>query len=496
MAINASHFTIDSSGNIRQTSAFVPGTSVRYSILDLHAFLQDLADNPTSSGDDVISILSNNPSELAGKRNASRPMALTLLPNFNVDDATSQWFKFGSIEQQSGAVLYTGLKILGSLVTDSPVYILQNNSKITKYWADSDINTSFQILVKAKTGGTLIDSGNITVYSRKYGQSYSHFDANLAAGSEQAAALSTSIDPNVNTVVMTPVICASYFSSAIGGTATPGTQKITISFGDTNQDIGSGSGSKLYKGTITLDGSISVSQAYQALQWACSESSPITFNSVPGWRYRFLPGQTYAENLEAPFGSFAGGKWFVAQGWWLAGVQASDSKNYQLISHDGTTVTPPTTVSVQINGLVATDYVIAARDNAGSILVNEYTVSASAGATSVVVSGLKTDTPSNGVIRINGDRYTYSGISGNTLTGLSPAIKAGGYTSIAAFIPFVDAESAGTTIQSANFQFNSPVTVRFKVRNAKAGTEIVSFESVLQLTEAGGSGTAVRNPDA
>lgn len=496
MAINASQFTIGSNGDIRQTAAFVPGSSVRHTTLDLHAWLQDLADNPTSSGDDVISILSNNPSELAGKRNASRPMALTLLPNFNIDDSTSQWFKFGSIEQQSGAVLYTGLKILGSLVSDSPVYILQNNAKITKYWADSDINSSFQILVKAKTGGALIDSGNITVYSRKYGQTYSHFDANLAAGSEQAAALSTSLDTNVDVGVMTPSICAGYFSTAIGGTATPGTQKITISFGDTTQDIGSGSGPKLYKGTITLDGTITVAQAYQALQWACSESSTITFNAVPGWRYRLLPGQTYAENLESPFGSFAGGKWFVAQGWWLAGVQAGDSKSYQLISHDGTTITPPTTVSVQIGGIVATDYVIAGRDNSGSILVNEYTVSASAGATSVVVPSLKVDTPASGVIRINGDRYTYSGISGGTLTGLSPAIKAGGYTSTSAFIPFIDAEATGTTIQSANFQYNTPVTVRFKVRNAKSGTEIVSFESVLSLTETGGSGTAVRNPDA
>lgn len=496
MAINSSQFTVNSSGDIRQTGAFVPGTSTRYSTLDLHAWLQDLADNPTASGDDLVSILSNNPSELAGKRNASRPMALTLLPNFNIDDATSQWFNFGSIEQKSGADLYTGLKVLGSLVPNSPIYILQNNSKITKYWADSDINTSFQILVKAKSNGTLIDNGDITVFSRKYGQAYSHFDANLAAGSEQAAALSTSIDTNVDTGVMTPAICAGYFSTAIGGTATPGTEKIALSYGDTTQDIGSGLGPKLYKGTITLNGVISVLEAYQALQWACSELSTITFNAIPGWRYRVLPGQTYSENLEAPFGSFAGGKWFVAQGWWLTGVKASDSKNYQLVSHDGTTITPPTTVSVQINGIVATDYVIAARDNAGSILSNEYTVSATAGASSVAITGLKVDTPTSGVIRINGDRYTYSGISGNTLTGLTPAIKAGGYTSANAFIPFIDAEATGTSISSANFQFNTPVTVRFKVRNAKPGTEIVSFESVLQLTESGGSGTAVRNADA
>ena len=196
MALDASKFTIDSSGNIRQVSAFVPGTNTRYTTLELHAWLQDLADNAAPAGDDLVSILGNNPSELAGKRNASRPMALTLLPNYNINDATAQWFKFGSVEQASGNDLYTGLKVIGSLVASSPIYILQNGSKLTKYWADADVNTSFQILVKAKAGGTLIDSGNITVFSRKYGQTYSHFDANLAAGGEQAAALSTAIDAN------------------------------------------------------------------------------------------------------------------------------------------------------------------------------------------------------------------------------------------------------------------------------------------------------------
>lgn len=60
--IDASKFTIDASGNIRQVSAFVPGTNTRYSTLELHAWLQDLADNPTASGDDLVSVLGNNPS--------------------------------------------------------------------------------------------------------------------------------------------------------------------------------------------------------------------------------------------------------------------------------------------------------------------------------------------------------------------------------------------------------------------------------------------------
>ena len=479
MAINPTHFSIDGSGNIRQASAFVPGTSVRYSTLELHAWLQDLADNPVSAGDDLVSILGTNPSELAGKRNASRPMALTLLPSINLDDSCSQWFKFGSVEQGGGAVLYTGLKVLGTLVPNSPIYVLQNGAKITKYWADSD-TANFQILVKAKTGGTLIDGGAVTVFSRKYGQTYSHFDVNLSSGGEQAAALGTSLDSNVS-------LTAGQAETVFG--------TITLNIADTTKDLGGGQGSKLHKGTITLNGTTSLADAYQALMWACSEGSTATVNGGAGWKYRALQAG-YAENVAAPFGTFAGGKWFAAQGWWVEGVKSSDSKNYQLTSHDGTVEMPPTSVQVSVGGVVSGDYVLVARDNgSGGILSAEYTVSASAAATTVTVPSLKVDTPASGAIRINGDRYTYASWSGTTLSGLSPAIKAGGYASVTAFIPLIDAVASGVSITSAAFQYSTPFTCRYRVRNGAGGSAIVPFESTLSVTETGGSGTAVRSSD-
>lgn len=475
-------FSIDGSGNLRQDAAFVPGTSSRYTTLQLHAWLQDLADNPAPGGDDLVSILGSNPSELAGKRNAARPMALTLLPNININDATSQWFKFGSIEQDGGDDLYTGLKVLGTNPVNTPLYIVQNAAKITKYWADADI-ADFQILVKAKAGGALIDSGAISVYSRKYGQTYSHFDANLAAGGEQVAAISTAVDGNIS-------LSAAAAEAVFGD--------ITLSVGDTNQDLGNGNGSKLYKGTITLDGSTTLAEAYQALMWATSEGSTATINSVPGWRYRKL-NAAYAENPAAPFGSFAGGKFFVAQGWWITGVMAADSKNYQLTAHDGTPQNPPTSVQVQVAGLVAGDYVLAARDNGSGGFASDTTLAsaASAGATAVTLAAAPADTPTGaGFIRINGNRHTYTGRAGNAISGLSPAVPAGGYASgLSVFLPFIDDVATGSTISSGSFQFGSPVTVRYRVRNG-GGSPIVPFESTLALTETGGSGQAVRNADA
>jgi len=464
--INSSEFSISAAGDIRSISG-----STTYSVLDLHTWLQDLADNAAPIGDDSVSILGDNPSELAGKRFTNRPMALTLLPNYNIDDTTAQRFYFGSIEQNSGNTLYTGVKSIGSIVASSPVYIVQNNAKATKFWPNGHI----QILLKAKTGGTLIDSGNITVFSRKYGQTYSHFDANLSAGGEQQAALSTSIDSNIT---LTEASAQSILST------------ISITIGDTTQDLGGGQGPKLHKGTITLNGSTTLLQAYHALMYACSENSTATVNAVPGWRYRTL-NAAYTENIAAPFGTFAGGKWFVAQGWWLTGVMASESKNYQLTSHDGTIETPPNVIAVSVTGVASGDYVVVGRDNgSGNINTTEYTVSATAGATAVTVTGLKVDTPASGVIRINGNRHTYTSWTGTTVSGLSPAVPGGGYTSVSAFIPLIDTTATGTSVTSATFQYSADFNCVYKVRNGSA--PIVPFQSTLQVTSTGGSGTAVR----
>lgn len=52
-------FSVASNGDIRHTS----GTTV-YSVLEVHAWLQDLADDALASGDDTMSILQEVPSKL------------------------------------------------------------------------------------------------------------------------------------------------------------------------------------------------------------------------------------------------------------------------------------------------------------------------------------------------------------------------------------------------------------------------------------------------
>lgn len=470
MAISTD-FSIAANGDIRH----IAGTTV-YTALDLHAWLQDLADNPSPTSDDNLSILSSNPSKIAGPRATNKPMSVTLLGSFNIDDTAAQFINFGSVEQASGATLYTGLKSIGSpLVTSSPIYLVQNGAKVTKFWPDGHI----QVMVKAKTGGNLIDNGDIRAYSRKFGQLYADFSANLTAGSEQPVAISTALDSNV-TLTLTQAQALS--------------ANIAISIGDVSKDLGNGNGAKLYKGTITLSNGVTLAQAYQYLMAITSETSGTMINGVEGWRFRAL--STYSPNAAAPFGTMAGGKFFVAQGWWLEGVLPSESQNYQLTADDGTAQTPPNTVGITIGAVAVGDSILCGRDDNGDILKNEYTLSGAhlSAATTVTINGaIKPDTPSSGSIRINGVRYSYTSWTGSTFT-LSGSLGQGFADATPAFVPFIDKAAAATT-ESVSFIFSAAFTARVKVRNGSGSTPIKPFETTFQVGSAGGSSNAIRDPD-
>jgi hypothetical protein len=474
----AADFSISATGDIRHVS----GTTV-YSVLDLHQWLQDLADDAAYTGNDLLDILAPNPSKLDGPRDAAVASRLNLLTSgsvaFNIDDDAAKYINFGSIKQSSANVQYSGLKTIGGIVAASPVYVVQSGSKLTSFWSNGHI----QILVKVKTGGSLIDSGNVTAFSRKWGQTYSHFDVNLSAGGETSAALSTALD---SAILLTE------------GQAALLSSKVTVTFGDTTQDLGNGNGSKLYKGTIALSGGCTLQEAYQYLQYLTRESSSATLNSIPGWRYRVL-NSAYTEIPSAPFGTFAGGTFFVAQGWWLTGVLVAESTKYQLIAHDGTTQVPPTFATISVGNLVSGDRVLVARDDGtGNILKDEYTpVAASSGATSIqVVESIKADTPASGVIRIKGKRYTYASYTAGTKTfnTLSPSLVENIVAGDDVFVPYIDVATT-TTSESASFTYSSNFNCRVDVRNGSGVSPIIPFTTTISVTSAGASVNASRNSD-
>ncbi len=464
-------FSVDTAGNIRH----VAGTTV-YSVADLHLYLQDLADNLTESGDDQLSIIRRNPSALAGKLKTDVPMSMTLLNSFNIDSTASEYINFGSVEQSGGDTLYTGLKTIGSpLVAGSPMYIVQNGSKITKFWNDGHI----QIMVLSKSGGALIDNGDIRVYSRKYGQSYADFLTNLAAGGEQVAAITTEVDSNI---YLTESEAAALSS------------KVAITVGSVTKDLDNGNGLKTYSGTITLSGGITLKEAYNYLQYICREASTDVINGVEGWQYRSLD-PSFTPNSKAPFGTFAGGKYFFAQGWWVEGVLASEAQNYELIADDGTTQAPPVTTGITVSNLAVGDSVLVGRYDSvnGWLYEDELIISGAhaVGATTITMTApIPSDTPSSGILRVNETlRLEYTSWSGSTFT-LASATTVSIADGSPAYVPFIDEVVSGTS-KSVTFKYSADFTAYIIVRHSP---DIVSFETTVPIGQSPSTVTVIRTP--
>lgn len=465
-------FSIAANGDIRHVS----GTTV-YSVNAFHAWLQDLSDDSEPTGNDLVSILTDSDvSSIEGGRANDKPRALNLLDAFNIDDDAAKYINFGSASQAGGNTLYTGLKTIGTpLVAGSPIYVVQNSAKLTTYWANGHI----QIMVKCKTAGALIDSGDVRVFSRKYGQTYADFLTNLAAGGEQPAAISTSLTD------WTPLNEAA--AAALSS-------KVTITVGDTTQTLGINT--KLFKGTIALSGGITIAEAAQYCQYITRDASTTTIAGVEGWRYRAL-NAAYDPNSVAPFGAVAGGKWFVAQGWWVSGVLAADSQNYQLTSHDGTVMTAPISATMEGGNLVAGDSVLIGRNNGSGFLTNEYTLNGAhtSGMSTVVINeAIKGDTPPVGWIRVNGVRYAYTSYNAGTKTftisgTLGQAFSGG----TSAWVPFID-KTAAASNETNTYTSAGNFTGRIRVKRGGA-SPIKPYNQTFAVGPTGGSNNVIRTPD-
>ena len=190
-------FSVAANGDIRHES----GTT-NYTVLALHRFLQDLADNAVASGDDVLDITSVTPSS------RSTDNIITLLGTYNIDDDAAKYLYDGSIKQGSGGteVIYSGLRVLGAVNnTDTQLQVIQNNELYdgaSPFWGDQSTGgyngdaasgILFRCLIKSRMNGADIDGKRIRVQARHWGDTYDFFNVTLGEG-ESVAAIGTTPD--------------------------------------------------------------------------------------------------------------------------------------------------------------------------------------------------------------------------------------------------------------------------------------------------------------
>lgn len=172
------------------------GTTANYTVLELHRFLGDLADDEESTGDDFVDITRLTPSE------RSTDNIITLLGTYNIDDTVAQHLYAGSISQNSGADLYSGLRVLGAVNnTDTEIQIVQDNALYAPvFWGDQSTGgyngdtvagVLMEVMIKSRSGGADIDGKRIRCQIRHWGDTYDFFNVTLGQGVAVAALGST-----------------------------------------------------------------------------------------------------------------------------------------------------------------------------------------------------------------------------------------------------------------------------------------------------------------
>lgn len=202
MAI-ADDFSIALNGDIRH----VANTNL-YTVLELHRFLQDNADNASAAtSDDLINITSDDPSARATDQ------IITLLGTYNIDDTAAEYLYGGSVRQGSGAteVLYSGVQVVGTVNDpDTQIQVIQNNAEVTNFWGNASTGNQSsgtvlnRFLIKSRDAGRDIDARQIRVQAREYrddtasSDTYAEFSVTLGEG-EAVAAIFTNNDLNNDT---------------------------------------------------------------------------------------------------------------------------------------------------------------------------------------------------------------------------------------------------------------------------------------------------------
>lgn len=549
MAI-ADDFSVAVNGDIRYT-----GASTNYTVLELHRFLQDLADNASSGGDDLLDITDTNPSS------RSTDQIITLNVPYNIDDTAAEHIYAGSITQETGDVVYSGLQVIGSVNSGATeLQIVQDGALITNYWT-TGINTQdgdlLRIMVKSRTGGADIDGKRIRVQARELGDTYAEFEVTLGQG-QSVAAISTVSDLNNQTAAGT-------ISGWVSITNVEGFQVIDLNNGNGPQDYysqwnkGSQSLNDLYERTkwIQRRGSAETIHGVNgelfrgithSFAYDTEVGGPFTTSELVSWNAGASDGLLLAVDDDGTTGNFyiqlttgiapinndvitggTSGATCAVNGTVTAralstaflgtstgtniigaygiGIEPADiSASDTLFDLTNTQQTPPNNQTFTVTNLVSGEdrVLVTANDGADDVDYDQLTLNTtlSGGAeTSVVTTvAIPSDTPTAGTIRVFTDngvkkRLVYSSYTGSTFTITSSDFSSDNATAgNNTFISYLD-ETAPGVESSYTTVFSTPRSLVVQVRNGTGAILIVPFKTPATFGAAGGSVSTIRNVD-
>ena len=192
MAITAADVSIATDGDVRwEADGAGSGPDT---VLELHRFLGNLADDEQAAGDDLVDITTDTPSD------RSTDNIITLNSPYNIDDTMARHLYDGSVSQNDGDDLYSGLRVLGVVESGTEIMIVQDDKVLVPWWGtginpDAPNNVIMRLLIKSRSGGADIDGKRILTLTRELGDQFKEFPVTLGLANS-VSALSTAADLN------------------------------------------------------------------------------------------------------------------------------------------------------------------------------------------------------------------------------------------------------------------------------------------------------------
>ena len=401
---------------------------------------------------------------------------------FGVPGTDIQFLTAGAIDDKVNNDTFVNVKTIGSIEAGSEIYVVQNGTKITSWWPAGHID----ILVQVKDNNVLIDTGELRLFNREYQDLYDHFILDASSSLVNTVALATSPDPNNTTAE---------------GTVS-GWTDVTITEGSISRDLDNGAGAKNYDVEIDCGGR-PLAEMYERLKWVARKGSTTQLLGADGEQYISMDEDTYAIVKVAPYGTFAGGKYFGAQAVWIKNYDAADGENFQLIADDGTTQSPPSQASVTVTSLSNADggdsVLLSRLSGSGGTILKPYTAAAgndSADPTLVVKESIASDEPKVGWVRILDDTYAYTDWTGSTFT-LAGTLSTSYTENDVCWVPIIDDRNTSGTTLSNSWKYANDDFMALVVRKSDGTTDrIIPFETEISVGVGGNSVGAIRVADA
>ena len=554
MAI-ADDISVAVNGNIRWT-----GAATTYTVLEFHRFLQDLADNASASGDDLLDITSDTPSEKATDN------IIALLGAYNIDDTLAEHLYDGSVSQDGGDELYSGLVVVGSAYGVTTLQVVQDNALYdgdAPFWgtglnADATQNILMRCMIKTRTGGADIDGKRIRVFAREFGATYAEFEVTMGLGNS-VAAIFTNQDLNNQTAEGTVATWATIVN-------VDGYQTI---------DLDNGAGPRPYYSQWDRD-IYTINQLYERTKWLTRRGTASTVYGMDGelfrgithqWNYDAELGGPFTENEHLTWGAGAtagegvllalldsgvtGTMWIqlvkgvppinnmgitgvsssatcdvdgaptartlssaflgastgsAIIGGFGVGIEATDlTNNDKLFDLTNAQQVPPNWVTFTVSSLVAgEDYVLVGPEDGGAFDLDQRilntTLSGAAEVAVVVTVAIPADTPTTGVIRIELDSGIYRRVAYTSWIGSTFTIAPTDFSlgnATAGNNLFIAYIDALAAGATATFTTKYSVDRALRIRVRDGGvTPIKTFETGGTLGSSGGSVAATRTSDA